>query len=104
IAIGYSICFCFFLVFAGIFLTAAYSVSVARGKDQKEREAKLAADQKKAAEDEEDRREKKTEEIVASCGPSVALIRFKEGEKEGGGTGFMIRPGILATNAHVIDS
>src|SRR5262249_46719478 len=39
-----------------------------------------------------------------SCGPSVALIRFKEGEKEGGGTGFMIRPGILATNAHVIDS
>jgi S1-C subfamily serine protease len=101
IAIGYSICFCFFLVFAAIFAAIGHSVLVA----QNDKNAKLAAEQKRAADDEEDRREKKTVEIVERCGPSVALIRFKDdGGREGGGTGFMIRPGILATNAHVIDS
>src|SRR5262249_32738427 len=47
---------------------------------------------------------KKSAEIFKLCGPSVALIRVKVGSHEGGGTGFMVRPGILATNAHVIDS
>ena len=39
-----------------------------------------------------------TEEIAARCEASVALVR---GEK-GLGTGFLARPGILVTNAHVI--
>ncbi len=47
-----------------------------------------------------DDKDKDPEEIVDLCGPSVALIR----SDFGGGTGFMIRPNIVATNAHVIDS
>jgi hypothetical protein len=34
------------------------------------------------------------------CEPSVALIRGQSSS----GTGFLVRPGILATNAHVVDS
>jgi S1-C subfamily serine protease len=49
-----------------------------------------------------DDRDKSAEQIVDLCGPSVALIRFKG--TQGGGSGFMIRPGIVATNAHVVDS
>lgn len=41
-----------------------------------------------------------TADIVARCEPSVALIKGKAGS----GTGFLVAPGILATNAHVIDS
>ena len=40
-----------------------------------------------------------TAEIVARCEPSIALVQGKVS----GGTGFLIRPGVLATNAHVID-
>jgi serine protease Do len=38
------------------------------------------------------------EEIVSRCSPSVALIRGRLGH----GTGFLVAPGILATNSHVI--
>jgi S1-C subfamily serine protease len=40
-----------------------------------------------------------TAEIVARCEPSVALVRGKVSS----GTGFLVRPDLLATNAHVID-
>ena len=40
-----------------------------------------------------------TADIVARCEPSVALIDGKAGS----GTGFLVAPGILATNSHVID-
>jgi S1-C subfamily serine protease len=40
-----------------------------------------------------------TAEIVARCEPAIALVRGKVSS----GTGFLIRPGVLATNAHVID-
>jgi serine protease Do len=40
-----------------------------------------------------------TAEIVARCEPSVALIKGRMSS----GTGFLIRPGIVATNAHVIN-
>ena len=44
-------------------------------------------------------RDLQTSEVVARCEPSVALIRGKRSV----GTGFLVAPGILATNAHVID-
>ncbi len=65
---------------------------------------KQAADKKRQEDDARWAGVKDTEQIVEVCGPSVALIRFKVGKYEGGGTGFMIRPGILATNAHVINN
>ncbi len=40
-----------------------------------------------------------TADLVARCEPSVALIKGRRGS----GTGFLVRPDILATNAHVID-
>jgi S1-C subfamily serine protease len=40
-----------------------------------------------------------TAQIVARCEPSVALIKGKVSS----GTGFLIRPDLLATNAHVTD-
>lgn len=40
-----------------------------------------------------------TADLVARCEPSVALIKGKAGS----GTGFLVAPGILATNSHVID-
>ena len=40
-----------------------------------------------------------TAQIVARCEPSVALIKGKASS----GTGFLIRRGMVATNAHVID-
>ena len=40
-----------------------------------------------------------TAEIVARCEPSVALIKGKVSS----GTGFLIGPGLVATNAHVLD-
>jgi S1-C subfamily serine protease len=43
-------------------------------------------------------RELSAQEIVAKCEPGVALIRTARGN----GTGFLIRPGLLVTNAHVI--
>jgi serine protease Do len=39
------------------------------------------------------------QQIVAKHAPSVALV----GTRWGNGTGFLVRPGVLATNAHVID-
>lgn len=39
-----------------------------------------------------------TEKIVSRCASAVALIRGKSSS----GTGFLIQPGVLATNAHVI--
>lgn len=40
-----------------------------------------------------------TAQIVARCERSVALVKGKVSS----GTGFLIRPGLIATNAHVID-
>jgi S1-C subfamily serine protease len=40
-----------------------------------------------------------TAQIVARCEPSVALVKGKASS----GTGFLIRRGLVATNAHVID-
>ena len=40
-----------------------------------------------------------TAEIVERCDPAIALIQGKWSS----GTGFLVRPGVLATNAHVID-
>ena len=42
---------------------------------------------------------KTTAEIVARCEPSVALIKGHASS----GTGFVVKPGVVATNAHVID-
>jgi serine protease Do len=39
-----------------------------------------------------------TAEIVDRCEPSIALIRGRSGN----GTGFLVRPGVVATNSHVI--
>lgn len=64
----------------------------------------MAAQQTRAAEEADWAKERNSEQIVDKCAPSVALIRFKLGKNEGGGTGFMIRPGVVATNAHVIDN
>jgi S1-C subfamily serine protease len=41
-----------------------------------------------------------TAEIVAESVPSVALVKSKVG---GSGSGFLVRPGLLATNAHVLE-
>src|SRR5262249_3664352 len=43
-------------------------------------------------------REMTTEEIVARCEKGVALIQGPQGS----GTGFLVRPGVLVTNYHVI--
>jgi S1-C subfamily serine protease len=67
--------------------------------EERKLEAQRLADQQRAEQEKEAQREKKPDEIVAQCGPAVALIRYKNG----GGTGFLIRPGIVATNAHVIE-
>ncbi len=40
-----------------------------------------------------------TAQIVARCEPSVALVKGRVSS----GTGFLVRPGLVATNAHVID-
>lgn len=40
-----------------------------------------------------------TAEVVARCEPSVALVRGRVSS----GTGFLARPGVIVTNAHVID-
>jgi Trypsin-like peptidase domain len=40
-----------------------------------------------------------TAQIVVRCEPSVALVKGKVSS----GTGFLIRPNLVATNAHVID-
>lgn len=61
-------------------------------------------DERRQAEDAEWSKERNTEQIVDKCGPSVARISYKVGKKDAGGTGFMIRPGLIATNAHVIES
>jgi len=45
-----------------------------------------------------------TEDLVEQVGPSIAKISIKIGDQSGGGTGFMIRPGIIATNAHVANA
>ena len=44
--------------------------------------------------------EKSISDIVAECEPSVALIEGKSGS----GTGFLVSPGLLATNRHVIEN
>lgn len=48
----------------------------------------------------ESRGARNTEEIVAEVEEAVALIRGKNSS----GTGFVVLPGIIATNSHVIDS
>jgi S1-C subfamily serine protease/HEAT repeat protein len=53
----------------------------------------------KPVEDDDPDRAMSTSEIVAKYEPSVALIKGKKGT----GTGFIARPGIVATNSHVID-
>ncbi len=40
-----------------------------------------------------------TAQIVARCEPSIALVKGKASN----GTGFLVRPGVIATNAHVIE-
>ena len=66
--------------------------------------ANREADEKRKQEDADWATEKKTKDIVKKCGPSVALIQFKLSKKiKGGGTGFMIRPGVVVTNAHVVE-
>jgi S1-C subfamily serine protease len=94
------------LAFGGwqIYGLATGGARLAREREAQELAASQADDQKRQQEEALWAKEKNTEQIVEKCGPSVALIRFKIGKREGGGTGFMIRPGVLATNAHVIDS
>src|SRR5205823_5258591 len=48
----------------------------------------------------EARRSLTSEEIVARTERSVALVRGAHS----GGTGFLVRPGVLVTNTHVIES
>ncbi len=99
IIIGYGLAFSF-LAFCGfLYFQSSQSSAVVKAREN-ERQARQDKEKQQLQDDD---REKKTEEIVSLCGPSVALIRWKEGTRSGGGTGFMIRPGILATNAHVVD-
>jgi S1-C subfamily serine protease len=39
------------------------------------------------------------EEVVASCGPSVCIVRGRLGH----GSGFVVAPGVVATNYHVVE-
>jgi S1-C subfamily serine protease len=96
-------------VLVGLGAWQVYGLATGGARQAHEREsldlaAKQAAEQTRQEEDALWAKEKNTEQIVEKCGPSVALIRFKVGKQEGGGTGFMIRPGVLVTNAHVVDS
>jgi serine protease Do len=77
---------------------------MARAQEQQLLAANLDAEQQRQADDVDWAKEKNAEQIVEKCGPSVARISFKLGKKEGGGgTGFVVRPGVIATNAHVIE-
>ena len=99
IIIGYGLAFTVLAVCGFVYFQSAQGSAVVKARE-KDKETRDKEAEKKSQDDD---REKKTEEIVSLYGPSVALIRFKEGEHSGGGTGFMIRPGVLVTNAHVID-
>jgi len=115
VAIGYGVTFGLLFLTLTIYWQVAAANQLAKeqreqqlAEEKRQDEARIAEQQRlekqRADADKELMREKSTKEIVALCGPSVALIRFKEGKMAGGGTGFMIRPGIIATNAHVINS
>lgn len=99
IIVGYTMTLGFMAVFGYFYVQSAQEASRVADRRAKEQ----ASRQKDADDDTKWATKKDTEEIVSLCGPSVALIRFKDGKLTGGGTGFMIRPGILATNAHVVD-
>lgn len=109
ISIGYTLAL---LLVAGgglIFWKAGEGARLARQREQQQLAARQENDEKRQQEDAEWAKKKDTEAIVERCGPSVALIRFSLGELEGrklegGGTGFMIRPGVVVTNAHVVES
>jgi S1-C subfamily serine protease len=87
-----------------------YMFATAGARHTREMEEQLLADKKAADQKRQDDeakwgKERNTEDIVEICGPSVALIRFQIGKKGGGGgTGFVIRPGMVVTNAHVVES
>ncbi len=76
---------------------------LAKQREEQERLARQDEDERAQKENAIWATEKKRKEIYKLCAPSVAKISFKVGKKEGGGTGFMIRPGVIMTNAHVVE-
>jgi S1-C subfamily serine protease len=103
IIIGYGLAFTLLIIGGVLYYQSVQQANIVKAREAEKKTKEDELKQKQADEEREWQREKKTEEIVTLCGPSVALIRFKEGEVAGGGTGFMIRPGLLVTNAHVIN-
>lgn len=100
VGIGYAVAVGLLLTVGGMIWLLGSSGRAARERDRQLLAEQQRIEQQRADEDRQWQTEKKTEEIVALCGPSVALIRCEQG----GGTGFMILPGVVATNAHVINS
>ncbi|MBY0526206.1 MAG: serine protease [Gemmataceae bacterium] len=104
VAIGYSMLLLLALGSWQIYALGGEGRRLARERDAEQNALKVAAENKRAEEDAEWAKDKNSEQIFDKCGTSVALILFKVGKREGGGTGFMIRPGVIATNAHVVES
>lgn len=75
-----------------------------RQRQEQEQKEKQAQQELTAEEDKKWADKKDSEAIYELCSKSVAkIIGIKVGKNEGGGTGFMIRPGLLMTNAHVAE-
>jgi S1-C subfamily serine protease len=100
VAIGYTMAAVLLLGFGWTYWAATAGSRMARQQDRERLASRQAADEKRQQDDSEWAKEKDSEAIYDRCSPSVAMIKL--GDEEGGGTGFMIRPGIIATNAHVV--
>jgi S1-C subfamily serine protease len=103
VVIGYTMTLLVALGTWQVYMFATEGSRLAKKQDADLAASKQADDQKRQEDNAEWDKEKNSEQIYERCSPSVAMIRFKVGKAEGGGTGFMIRPGLLATNAHVIE-
>jgi len=101
VAIGYTMSLVLLLGFGWTYYAATAGSRMARQQDKDRLASRQADEEKRQQEDADWAKEKGSEVIYDRCSPSVAMIKL--GDEEGGGTGFMIRPGIIATNAHVID-
>lgn len=92
------------IVFAAGAALAGEDGRVAGQPDEQKQKEKQAQQEERAKEDAKWAEKKDTKAIHELCAPSVAKISVQFGEHEGGGTGFMIRPGILLTPAHVAEA
>ncbi|MBL8798302.1 MAG: trypsin-like peptidase domain-containing protein [Planctomycetia bacterium] len=101
---GYTLTALMLFSVGGVYWLATSGSRAARARELAMQAANQDADQQRQADEADWAKEKNAEQIVEKCGPSVARISFKLGKKEGGGgTGFVVRPGVIATNAHVIE-